>query len=280
MNKLLSMELKRTMRSPILWIGLIAVIALNVFGIVLNTYGFSVYTTSFMFENSARIGIILSILIPLHIGRDFEARTINNKISAGYTRKQIYLTEVVVSVTCGMTLFCMDVVSIFICSAIMHLGFSDEITYSAFIINAVISLISIAAISALFTMVAIIARKQLIGIGIAVLLTISMLTIGGNTVSELRQTEYDFDTQSNEMAENPLYISGLERTAAKAHLLVSPFAQVKYESVMLLEPESKGKNSLILKSFPYHIEFCIFNLLEFTLFCMVGIHMFRKQDLK
>ena len=39
MNKLLSMELKRTMKSPILWIGLIIVIALNAFGIVFNTYG-------------------------------------------------------------------------------------------------------------------------------------------------------------------------------------------------------------------------------------------------
>ena len=196
MNKLLSMELKRTMKSPILWIGLIIVIALNVYGIMLNMYGFDIYTTTFLFMNSARICIILAILVPLHIGHDFEARTINNKISAGYSRKQIYLTEVIVSATCGMILFIMDIVSIFVCSAIMHLEFSDGITYAAFVINVVISLICIITISALFTMLAIISHKQLISLIITVLLTISMLTLGGNTVSKLRQSEYNIDTQS------------------------------------------------------------------------------------
>ncbi|MBS6195785.1 MAG: ABC transporter permease subunit [Clostridiales bacterium] len=280
MNKLLSMELKRTMKSPILWIGIMIVVALNVYGIMLNMYGFAIHTTTFLFMNSARICIILAILIPLHIGHDFEARTINNKISAGYSRKQIYLTEVIVSAACGMILFLMDIASVFVCSAMMHLEFSDEITYAAFIINAVISLICIVTISALFTMLAILARKQLLSLGIAVLLTISMLTLGGNTVSALRQSEYNMDAQSGETVENILYIRGFERTAANAHLLISPFAQVEYESPMLVEPEFKEANSLILKNFPYHIEFCIFNLLELILFCRVGIHIFRRQDLK
>lgn len=76
MNKLLSTELKRAMKSPILWIGVIVVIALDIYGILLNTYGFDIYTTTFIFENATRICIILAILIPLHIGQDFEARTI------------------------------------------------------------------------------------------------------------------------------------------------------------------------------------------------------------
>lgn len=38
MNKLLSMELKRAAKSPILWLGVIAVIAINVYGILLNGY--------------------------------------------------------------------------------------------------------------------------------------------------------------------------------------------------------------------------------------------------
>lgn len=280
MNKLLSMELKRAIVSPILWIGIIAVIAINIYGIMLNDYGFAVYTTTYLFTNSGLICIILAIFIPLHIGQDFEARTINNKITAGYTRKQIYLTEIFVSTICSMMLFITDIASIFVCSAIMHQEFSDGITYLAFVVNAAISLLCILTISSLFTMLVTITRKQLISVGIAVLLTLSMLTVGGNAVSKLRQDEYDINTQSNEMVENTLYINGFERAVANMHLLISPFAQVEYESPMLLEPESKEKNSLILKSFPYHIEFSIFNLLELVLFCKAGIRIFRKQDLK
>lgn len=280
MNKLLSMELKRTMKSPILWIGLIIVIALNAFGIIFNTYGFDIYTTTFLFENSARICIVLAILIPLHIGHDFETRTINNKITAGYSRKEIYITEIFVSTICGMILLITDIASVLVCSEIMHLEFSDGITYSAFAANAVISLICIVTISALFTMIATITHKQLISIGITVILALSMLNFGGNTVSRLGQSAYNIDSQSNERVENALHLSGVKRTAAKAHLLISPFAQAEYESTMLVVPEEKEDYSLILKDVPYHIEFCIFNLLELMLFYQVGIRIFRKQDLK
>ena len=83
------------------------------------------------------------------------------------------------------------------------------------------------------------------------------------------------------MCQNPLYIHGLKRTAANLQLLISPFAQMKYESFMLMEETSeKAANYLLLKKVPYHFEFCIFNLLELVFFCKIGIIIFEKQDLK
>lgn len=105
MNKLLSMELKRATKSPVLWLGALAVIVVNVYEILLNGYGFKIYTSTFLLENSALICIILAVLIPLYLGRDFENRTINNKISAGYTRKDIYIVELIVSSICAIVLF-------------------------------------------------------------------------------------------------------------------------------------------------------------------------------
>ena len=89
MNKLFIYGTKASLqKSPILWLGVIAVIAINVYGILLNGYGFKIFTTTFLLENSDLICIILAVLIPLYLGSDFENRTINNKISAGYTRKR------------------------------------------------------------------------------------------------------------------------------------------------------------------------------------------------
>ena len=93
MNKLLSMELKRAAKSPILWLGVIAIIAVNVNEILLTGYGFKIFTTTFLLENVPLICVVLATLIPLYLGRDFENRTINNKVSAGYTRKEIYVVE-------------------------------------------------------------------------------------------------------------------------------------------------------------------------------------------
>lgn len=71
-------------------------------------------------------------------------------------------------------------------------------------------------------------------------------------------------------------------TANNIHVLVSPFAQAEFHSYLLFESEfgTKEETSLIFKDFPYHIEFCLFNILEILLFYKIGIRIFRKQDLK
>lgn len=71
-------------------------------------------------------------------------------------------------------------------------------------------------------------------------------------------------------------MKGLKRNTANLHLLVSPFAQIKYEPDMLIT-EEKAANSLILKNAPYYFEFRIFNLLELVLFCEMGIYVFQNK---
>lgn len=134
MKKLLSMELKRAFLSPVLWISVITEICINVYAIISSSYGFTIYTTSFLFEHSGLLCIMIAIFISLHISHDFEVRTINNKIAAGYSRKQIYLTEVVTSAICSSFLFIADIIIIFIfiCSLIKQLEFSNRVTYTAF----------------------------------------------------------------------------------------------------------------------------------------------------
>ena len=280
MKKLLSMELKRAVFSPVLWIGCAAVILKNVYGILLCEYGFTIYTTSFLFSNSGFICIIMAILLPLHIGHDFEVRTINNKITAGYSRKQIYLTEVITGGIYTAFLFLADIISVFVCSAVQRLTFSEDIPYSAFLFNAMICFVCLLTISSLYTVVVMVVHRQLISLGIVVILTVSLLSFGGNTVSSLRQSEFWNDPVTQAVEDNPLHISGIKRTAANLHLFVSPFAQTAYQPYILVEPESKEDCSLLLKNMPYHFEFCMINILEILLFCQIGIHIFKKQDLK
>lgn len=281
MNKLLSMELKRAAKSPVLWLGALAVIVVNVYGILLNGYGFKIYTSTFLLENSALICIILAVLIPLYLGRDFENRTINNKISAGYTRKDIYIVELIVSSICAIVLFIADIASVFINSKIANLEFSDKITLTEFTFHAAIAFICIITVSTLYTMIVMIFHKQLICLGITVILTLALLTLGGKSVSRLNQERTWTDPVTYETVENPLRINGFSRTVNNIHVLISPFAQAESHSFILTASESSKKdNSLIFKDFPYHVEFCLVNILEILLFYNIGIRIFRKQDLK
>lgn len=281
MNKLLSMELKRAAKSPVLWLGALAVIVVNVYGILLNGYGFKIYTSTFLLENSALICIILAVLIPLYLGRDFENRTINNKISAGYTRKDIYIVELIVSSICAIVLFIADIASVFINSKIANLEFSDKITLTEFTFHAAIAFICIITVSTLYTMIVMIFHKQLICFVITVILTLALLTLGGKSVSSLNQERTWTDPVTYETVENPLRINGFSRTVNNIHVLISPFAQAESHSFILTASESSKKdNSLIFKDFPYHVEFCLVNILEILLFYNIGIRIFRKQDLK
>lgn len=281
MNKLLSMELKRAAKSPVLWLGALAVIVVNVYGILLNGYGFKIYTSTFLLENSALICIILAVLIPLYLGRDFENRTINNKISAGYTRKDICIVELIVSSICAIVLFIADIASVFINSKIANLEFSDKITLTEFTFHAAIAFICIITVSTLYTMIVMIFHKQLICLRITVILTLALLTLGGKSVSSLNQERTWTDPVTYETVENPLRINGFSRTVNNIHVLISPFAQAESHSFILTASESSKKdNSLIFKDFPYHVEFCLVNILEILLFYNIGIRIFRKQDLK
>lgn len=94
------------------------------------------------------------------------------------------------------------------------------------------------------------------------------------------QSEFWNDPVTQAVEDNPLHISGIKRTAANLHLFVSPFAQTACQPYILEEPESKEDCSLLLKNMPYHFEFCMINILEMLLFCQIGIHIFKKQDLK
>lgn len=93
MKKLFSIECKRAILSPFLWIAACIPIGLNLYGIVLSSYGFTITASGFFFENTPVICIFLSIFIPLHIGQEFEVRTINNKIMAGYSQAKFTLQK-------------------------------------------------------------------------------------------------------------------------------------------------------------------------------------------
>lgn len=192
---------------------------------VLNSYGFAITTATFIIYNTPIICICLSIFIPLHIGQEFEVRTINNKIIAGFSREQIYITETLISMICGLFLFAIDTCSVILIGKIAALPLG--IPFCELLIDGIIGFICVITIAALFTMITMLMHKQLKSIAIALGLTILCLQLGGNTVSALNQEAFHIEKDGTTV-ENMLYIEGFERVLANGHLLFSPFAQVKY----------------------------------------------------
>ena len=129
-------------------------------------------------------------------------------------------------------------------------------------------------------MIVMISHKQIISLGITVILTLALLTAGGKSVSALNQSKDWTDPVTHETVENPLRIDGFARTINNIHVLVSPFAQAEFHSSMLSETEAgtKEETSLIFKDFPYHIEFCLLDILERSLSYRRLCVMFKRDD--
>ena len=273
--------------SPILWTGIIAAVIMPAYEILWNSYGFPVFAVSFLLTDMPVLCLFMAVLIPFHIGKDFEARTVNNKLTAGYERKQIYLAEMAVGMVYGSVLFTTNTVCVFLFSAVSHLKLSNGIAPTTVFSHLLTGFVCINSLASLFTAIGVIGHRRLVGVAVAVLLSLAMLHVGKTTVSGLLQPKYSIaseyfnDAAKDKVTENPLYISGRKRTAAKIHLLLSPFAQICYAPSMMFETSEDVQDySLLRKTAPGHPEFCIVDLLELVLFCKIGICFFQKQDLK
>ena len=278
MKKLLSAELKRAFGSPLLWAGVCVIVIIHLFEILLSGYGFYISADTFLFYGTPVICVCLAVFIPLHAGQEFEVRTVNHKIIAGYRRKQIYVAEMVVAMVCGLIFLLADMGSVLLFAMIKKL--SLDMTFGKLAVYFVICYSCIIAVSTLFTTIVMVMHKRLHSIAVAVCLTLLALQIGGNTVSALKQPEYRVE-KSGSVVENPLHIDGAGRAVANIHVMLSPFAQAKYHPEMQHEtPEIKAENSLVCKGMTYHWEFCMANLIETLVLAQIGISIYKKQNLK
>lgn len=276
MTKLIYAEIKRTLLSPFLWIAIIIIVGVNANEILMCSYNMPLRLTSFLFEHTATLGIILSVLIPLHTGQEFEYRTINNKISMGYKRSQIYTTETIVSAFCAFVLLFMDCFFAILFSAIRQYESNSKISIHAICINFIIILFSLCTISALYTAIIMIVHQRTVSVVIAAILALSLLNSGETAVFYLHQPPYrNYVTEdgitTDKLIENSIYLSGDARTFTNFHIFASPFAQLKYEPFILTETLTEKKdNSFYLQSCPYHFEYGIANITEILCFSFLG----------
>ena len=98
--------------------------------------------------------------------------------------------------------FVADILSVFTSSNIAGLEFSDKVNVTEFAFHAAIAFVCIITVSALYTMIVMISHKQLISLGIAVILTLALLTLGGKSVSSLNQSSTWTDPITHEIVEN------------------------------------------------------------------------------
>lgn len=279
MNNLLRANLARLWKSKIFWLELIA---LTVFCMLQKiAMGQDLAEVHYLEEafwiEAVFIGIILSVLISLFVGAEYEYGTVRNKIISGHIRSDLYLANVMTCITAGWIL-CLGCLIVSLLFGIPLLGFF-RIGLSEILAAGICVFALSAAYAAIYCFFAMLIPNRTVTAIVCVLLSFLLLSAGTVVSNRLDQSEYYYipdaslgigeidDGSHSEWIRNPDYLEGAERRIYEIAFEALPGGQSLQLSGMLSEHTS-------------YIEMFSASLAWIVLSCGCGVLLFHRKDLK
>lgn len=215
--------------------------------------------------------ILLAVFASLFIGTEYSDGTIRNKLIAGHSRVNIYLSELAVCLAAGV-IMCAAYAGAYLAVGLPLLGdFSGGAKQMLLVILA--SFAMQAAFAALFTLVAMLCHSKAHTSVICILLAIVLFASGILIANRLSEPEYysSYSTSINgEVVEepgipNPSYLSGTQRQVYAFLYDYLPGCQTI--RLFALDKFNAGT-------------FAMWDALTFALASCAGVLAFRKKDIK
>ena len=111
MRKLISADLCRLRRDKVFWIGTLAMLAYTVILMLVNCHEALKDSSEFQyaldncyFSYAIPIGLPIAVHVSLFLGTEYSDGTIRNKLVAGHTRRDIYLSHLFTNIVGGLSM--------------------------------------------------------------------------------------------------------------------------------------------------------------------------------
>lgn len=218
------------------------------------------------------IGFIMAVFTSLFIGTDYAERTIQNKLTVGHSRKDIYLVNLITVFSAGL---------IFIVSYLLAALLTGFITVGTLCVLGITHLIwriaciplIILAYSSFFTFLAMNNAKTALNSIISLALVLVIVLSGLAVYNRLQEPELksqlvmqdDGSYRREDNIPNDRYISGTVRDF--------------YEWVDFTLPSSQALH-IIARDVSYDFRMPLCTLMWSVIFTASGIYLFRKKDIK
>lgn len=279
MNKLLSAGFARLKKDKFFWVcvGLMAAAAwYTVFTVCLNRKeydGYNVGLDAILFGHVFCMGILTAAFSGLFIGTEYSGGTIRNKLVIGHTRRDIYLSSLIISITAGL-IICLSYILAAMVPGLILLGFSEGVMGEMLQVFFLILLMT-AAFSAVFTMLSMLNQNKALNcvivlIGVFVMLMFSAYIFQSLDSPEMWEEYVYMDKETGEIVTepaepNPFYVSGTKREV--------------YEFLMQFLPT--GQSYLIMTGDLSHAkEMAAYSVLIIIGSSAAGMYCFRRKDIK
>ena len=240
MIKLLHAEFSRLLKNKIFWLGLLIMTGIPLFGVGVRYYdafiikeGISETADGLWFVGGMCIPVVLSVFASLFIGTEFSDGTIRNKLTVGHTRSAIYLSNLLLCTTVSLLY---HIVYIIVLSGSGSLLLKTwETPMKDLAVMTALSLVTVFALSCIFTMLAMLIHNRSVGAVSAMLVAMAML-IGAMTVdARLSAPEYiesafqmsvDGEIIPSDPIPNPRFLTGVRRDVYRHILNLLPTGQM------------------------------------------------------
>ena len=244
-----------------------------------SVFGISSNTTDILLTNFINIiGFFIAIFTSLFVGAEYSDGTIRNKIVAGHSRKNIYLSNLIVSIVVGLILEFIYLIIISIV-AIPLLG-SIQMTFSQFAFILLDMIMIIIVYSSIFNFIALICSNITISTVSSLLLILIMFVIDMLLSPTANSTEYIqknivMDEQGNityEIVKNEDYPGKIIQTTCKTIINFNPVSQAIEISGNKINMNEEDFNNM--KVYP------LYSLGLIIIITAIGIYLFNIKELK
>lgn len=273
MIKLLNAGFTRLRKNKIFW--LLSIFSIGFALVLINgqygnmkTYGETVEIGTLIVSYPMLIGIVIAIFISLFLGAEYSDGAIRNKISIGHKRKNIYLSNLIISSIVSLFFY-----AIFLLTTIaigIPLFGVGTIPISVILNKIIVLVLVIIAYSSIFTFVAMICSNKTVIAITTILLAFGMIFFVTYCYNILTTPEYiqvatlvDGETQYKEEY-NPKYPSPEKRKVYETLLDIIPAGQT-------VQIQERNSNLEILLGYSLGI---------IVVFTSSGLMLFKKKELK
>lgn len=280
MSKLLSAGFARLKKDKFFWVcvGLMAAAAwYSVFTVCLDMKEYDDYNVGLeriLFGHVFCMGILTAAFSGLFIGTEYSGGTIRNKMVIGHTRRDIYLSSLIISVTAGL-IMCLSYILAAILPGVVLIGFSEGVVADMMLQTFFLLLLMTAAFSAIFTMCSMLNQNKAFNcvvalIGVFVMLMFSAYIFQSLDSPEMWEECVYVNAETGEVVTepaepNPFYVSGTKREV--------------YEFLMQFLPS--GQSYLIMTGDLSHAgEMAAYSVLIIIGSSAAGLYCFQKKDIK
>ena len=224
-----------------------------------------------LFSYSIFGGCVTAVLSSMFSGTEYSDGTIRNKIIAGFSRVDIYLSNLIINIISGaMAVVTYVVPYLVIC--LLTVG-KSAVSINALITSALLSILSLMAFSAIFNAVTMLITKKAAAAVACLLLYVGLFMFGMTTYNRIQEPEFypgyqmfiDGEAVEPEPIPNPDYLTGTTLEVFKWLEDINPGAQSV--QIFLMEVARPVRSACCAGA-------------VMVIFTLAGAVIFTKKDLK